>query len=329
MLAGFSLNLWLTFGLQQFAYSHNEVKEIAHNATPPSAGFKALEDGDCNRALEIFNSAAREHPDSAEVHHGRARALALLGRKDEAVKEFKLSILLNPSEDIAKKSKEGLRCLGEPVEEKDFKAHLKPSSAAPETVRSADVEQSINRMLKQSEEKMKDIQTSSERYASTVYNERSNANNRLMEQARQEADELRRMRVRVGRRSRPAFNQSDIMARQAELQYRSTAQLERSKSDYDNRKLEAESRALGVKNSVEGLESQMLTKPSETSGVFLVPTGTNLYVRNYGHFDPVMPEPPEPLHAVPLKLPQVLKIEEHSGKKKRSRKETLNPTSIE
>ncbi|MBX9723907.1 MAG: tetratricopeptide repeat protein [Candidatus Obscuribacterales bacterium] len=296
------------------AEAHDTEPKTLPNGDALSSGFKVLNDGDSNKALELFNAAARQHPDSAEAHHGRARALAALGRKEEAVKEFKLSILLNPSDEIARKSKEGLKGLGEIVPEST--AARRPTVSTPETVRAGDVEQSINKILKQSEEKIKDIQSSSESYASAVYNARSNAHNRLMEQARQEAEEMKRSRVRFGRRFIPAFSQADINQRQAELQYRSMSSLERSKADYESRKSDAQSRSLGIKQSAEGLQSQMLNKPSENSGVFLMPTGTNLYVRNYGHFDPVLPEPPEALHAVPLKLPEVLKMqEEHSSKK--------------
>ncbi len=307
--------------------AHESEKKPAAGTEPLSSGFKALNDGDSGKALELFNAAARQHPDSAEAHHGRARALAALGRKDEAVKEFKLSILLNPSDDIVRKSKEGLKGLGESVPETP--AQHRPTVAAPETVRAGDVEASINKILKQSEEKIKDIQSSSESYASAVYNARSNAHNRLMEQARREAEEMKNSRVRFGRHFIPAFSQADINMRQAEMQYRSMSSLERSKADYELRKNDAQSRSLGIKQSAEGLQSQMLNKPSESSGVFLSPTGTNLYVRNYGHFDPVLPEPPEALHAVPLKLPEVLKMQEERSSKKghRSPAKEANPPS--
>lgn len=300
------------------AFSETDGKSFAD-------GQKALKDGDNIKALDIFNAAAREHPDNADAHFGRASVLSRLGRKDEAVKEFKLTLLLNPTDDVARSCREKLSALGI----KSDAAHRSsaPVATAPLTVRTHDVEDSISKILKQSEEKITDIHNGSESFASSVYNARSDAHNRAMERARQEAEEMRQAKIRFGRRLIPAFTEDQIRERQAELQYKSASALERAKSDYEARKQEAESRALGVKDTAEGLESQMINKPSETSGVFLVPNGTNLYVRNYGHFDPVMPEPPEALHAVPLKLPQVLRMQAEQAKKKDASSQKNQPAN--
>jgi len=124
------------------------------------------------------------------------------------------------------------------------------------------------------------------------------------------------------------YNSADIKAHEAEVQYKAASQMAAARADFEMRRNEADKRAEGVKESAAGLESQMLSRPAETSGVFLVPSGTNLYVRNYAHFDPVMPEPPQALHAVPLVLPQVLKIkEEEHRRNKTAHKGTTAPES--
>lgn len=270
-----------------------------------AAAYDALKQKEHKKALELFNAAAREYPDSAQAHYGRAMALKELGRKDEAKKEFKLTLLLNAPDDISKNCKEKLSQL----EGSKPEAHA-PNSAgfsqAPQTVRSQDVESSINRILKQSEEKIRSVKSNSDAYADRIYSTRADAHSKLMEQARQEADEMRKARMIFGRRAIPMFSDAEIMQRQAEVQFKSASALERAKADYEARRQESQARALSIKESAEGLESQMINKPSESSGVFLSPHGTNLYVRNYGHFDPVLPEPPEPLHAVPLKMPQLM-----------------------
>jgi tetratricopeptide (TPR) repeat protein len=321
-----------------------------------SDGFKCLYGGELNRALEIFNTLARERPDSAAAHYGRARALKEMGRREDAIKEFKIALFLKPADELSEICKEQLRQLGVPDNKRPSTATLsgsvstsvpksaatslsKPASASsnsasssggPAVLRTQDAEDSINKILKQSVDRIHDIQSSSEAYASRTYRDKTDAQSKFIEQAKKEADELLNSGYGRGRFRFSTLSRDDIAQRLAELQYKSSSALDRSKSDLNQRRYEAELRSLGIKQSAEGLESQMLKKPSETSGVFLVPQGTNLYVRNYGHFDPVMPEPPEPLHAVPLKLPQVQQIQdeekrkknEQTGKKKALKKQT-------
>ena len=291
-----------------------------------SAAYDALKQKNHKKALELFNAAAREFPDSAQAHYGRAMALKELGRKDEAKKEFKLTLLLNAPEDVIKNCKEKIYILEGSKSEANA-----PNSAiftqAPQTVRPQDVESSINRILKQSEEKIRSVKSNSDAYADRIYNNRADAHSKLMEQARQEADEMRRARMIFGRRAVPMFSDAEIMQRQAEAQFKSASALERAKADYEARRQESQARALSIKESAEGLESQMINKPSESSGIFLIPHGTNLYVRNYGHFDPVLPEPPEPLHAVPLKMPQLMNknIRSSAQKNPTDSKSTASP----
>lgn len=305
-LYGFAL-CFLTLSAMPVLASNLEEK-----GNPEHEGLKYLKSGDANKALERFNAAARERPDSVEAHYGRARALAMLGRKEEAIKEFKLTLLLKPVDELAALCRENLATLSGNTEGEH--SVLPQGQTASSTVHPQDVEQSIDKILKQSEERIGLIHSHAESFATSIYNSRSDAHNRLMEQSRQEAEEMRSARVRRGRRMMPAFSEQEIMERQAELQYRSMSSLARARSDFENRRQEAESRALGVKESAEGLQSQMINKPSESSGVYLVPKGTNLYVRNYSHFDPVLPEPLEALHAVPLKLPQLLNADKARNK---------------
>lgn len=292
------------------------VAAYANEVSPIADGHKCLERGENSKALEHFNLAARMNPASVEAHYGRACTLAQLGRTEEAAKEFKLTLLLGPSEDVAKKCHEKLNA---------SEAKKRPVHAAtpPGTVQAKDVESSISKILSQSEEKIKAIHSDAETYANGIYNSRSSSLNRALEQAKAEAqEEARRTRVRGRRGYYNPYANNYLQERQQELQFAYDNQMAKAKSDFQQRRNEAESRAMGIKSSAEGLESQMINKPSETSGVYLVPTGTNLYVRNYGHFDPVLPEPPEPLHAVPLKLPQVVKMQEDSSKAKESRRKS-------
>lgn len=293
-------------------FNNAMARDNSTEQAPFASAYAALEQKDHKKALELFNAAAREFPDSAHAHYGRALSLNELGRKEEAIKEFKLTLLLNAPEQIGKNCKEKISVL----EGAKHPVHNSaPACPAPTTVQPQDVESSINKILKQSEEKIGSVKASADAYADRVYSSRADAHSKLMEQSRQEAEEMRRARFVFGRHSVPLFSDAEIMQRQAEIQYKSISALDRAKADYQTRKQEAQARALSIKESAEGLESQMLSKPSDTSGVFLVPQGTNLYVRNYGHFDPVFPEPPEALHAVPLKMPSLMQKSLKPGKK--------------
>ncbi len=274
-------------------------------------GYEALEASKGQEALEIFNLEARKSPDSPEAHFGRASALKLLNRHEEAAKEFKLTLLLEPSPEIKAKCSEHLHNI-ESARTKKPARHERP-----QTIRSQDVEHSINNILKQSEDKVREIQHHSESFANHIYNSKSQLHNRALERAKQEAEEMRQARIRIGRRLLPAFSEAEIRERQQELQFKAMQSMARAQSDLEARHQEAQNRATAIKETAEGLESQMINKPAETSGVFLMPEGTNLYVRNYGHFDPVMPEPPVPLQAVPLKLPQVIQMEAEAASQKR------------
>ncbi len=286
-------------------------------ANPIADGQKCLEQGDSARALEHFNLAARMNPASVEAHYGRACSLAKLGRTEESNKEFKLTLLLGPSEELAKKCKEKMT-VAEPAKRPPMHALTPPA-----TVQAKDVESSIGKILFQSEEHIKAIHRDAEKCANGIYNARTSSLNKALEQDKADAqEEARLMRGRGRRGGFNPFGNAYLQERQQEIQFAYENRMARAKADFQQRRSEAETRAMGIKASAEGLESQMINKPSETSGVYLVPGGTNLYVRNYGHFDPVLPEPPEPLHAIPLKLPQVLKMQEEANKSKESKKKS-------
>lgn len=288
-----------------------------------SSGIGALKEGNAQKALDFFNTACRQDPASAEAHLGRACALMKLERKDEAIKEYKLVLLLEPESQSAKKAADELARHGIISQGKAADKQGKESSSSqpgPATVRAKDVESSILSIQKQSEEKIQNIHADAEGLAHSIYSSKMDAHNRLMERLRKEEEEMRKAKMMFGRRLVPAFSEEHIRDTFQGQHMRAAAYLGKAKADYEDRKQEAESRALGIKSSAEGLQSQMISKPSESSGIYLDPNGTNLYVRNYGHFDPILPEPPVPLEAVPLKLPELIKKEAELEKAKKELK---------
>lgn len=298
MAIGFSLSLaWMQPGMT-----------VNGADSADASGFKFLAAADYVQALRCFNIAARENPDSSEIHFGRATALNNLGRKNEALKEYKLALLLNPGRDLKKKLEAGLNLLQTNCSKVSGNAAVQPALSGT----ALEAEHSIGRIMSQSEDRINGIHTSAEKYASHLYSGKLSQQKKIMEAAKQEADVLRN-----NARWRGGMSFADINEYEADIKRKSGYILNKARSDYDNHRREAQLRAHGIKDSAEGLQKQMLEKPSETSGVFLLPKGTNLYVRNYGHFDPVMPEhiAPTPLSAVPLKLPEVLRFEQKHKKK--------------
>ena len=259
------------------------------------------------KALEFFNEAARANPDMADAHLGRACALRFLSRPDEALKEYRLTLMLNPSEQVARKCNEDIKAMERSAAESHKVDLPQPSIGKNE------VEKSMGDIMRQSEERIKSVHKDSEGYASNIYKSSMASHYKALERIKQQAEEMSTITRRGMRIPSP-----DAFALQAEMTARSQARLRYARSDYDQRKREAQSKAVALKEAAEGLQSQMLQKPSETSGVYMVPNGTNLYVRNYAHFDPVVPEPPVPMQATAQKLPELLNAEQAGSTKQAS-----------
>lgn len=78
-------------------------------------------------------------------------------------------------------------------------------------------------------------------------------------------------------------------------------------SSYSARSAEARRRSEALRECADALRNNMACKPSEWDGVYLSPQCTNLYVRNYVHFDAQKPEVVEPLKASQLSFSDVKK----------------------
>lgn len=277
-------------------------------------GFQLIMSGQPDKALEFFNEAAREKADMPDVHLGRACALRFLSRPEEALKEYRLALLLNPSEAVARKCNEDIKAM----ERSAADAHKVELPQA--SIGKNDVEKSVGDIMRQSEERIKAVHKDSETYATNIYKSSMAAHYRELESIKRRAEDMSTY-TRWGQRI-PGIDSFSLQREQAA---RSQSRLNYARSDYEIRKREAQSKAVALKEAAEGLQSQMLQKPSESSGIYMVPNGTNLYVRNYAHFDPVVPEPPAPLQATAQKLPEVVqaaqpentRTQNHKSKRKK------------
>ncbi len=272
-------------------------------------GFQLIMSGQPDKALDFFNQTAREKPDLPDAHLGRACALRFLSRPEEALKEYRLTLQLNPSEQVARKCNEDISAMERSA------ADARKVELPQPSIGKNEVEKSMGDIMRQSEERIKAIHKDSENYASSIYKSSNAAHFKALENIKRQVEEMSIITRRGHRIMSP-----DAMTLQAELTARSQSRLNYARHDYELRKKEAQSKAVALKESAEGLQSQMLQKPSEFSGIYMVPNGTNLYVRNYAHFDPVVPEPPVPMQASAQKLPELIQAEQGESAKAHKKK---------
>ncbi|MBX3075101.1 hypothetical protein KF913_14315 [Candidatus Obscuribacterales bacterium] len=245
---------------------------------PLQVGFDLLKKLEYERALAAFNIAARTNPTAAEPHFGRAKALLGLQRRDEALKEFKLCTLLDPSASNTEKC------------DKEIEYYTaKAPAGAPLTVTSEDIEKSSTRVTNQASSRISQIHR--EAAARGLYLGRSSLGSK--------SSKYRHIPVPAMPSSSLSLNGGggglsahDYFIRNGTLSgYDSRAYSRSRRYDAAAKADDARRRAEAVRDAAIGLNQAMSTKPSDSSGVYLSPHGTNLYVRNYVNFDPVKQEP--------------------------------------
>lgn len=228
-------------------------------------GMKLFKSGQFNTALSSFNELARQYPDRADVHYWQGKCLQALGRATEAGKEFKLAMALGLPKNLEASCKE---CMGNAEEQsQQEQANAATPEKKPVNLDPPQIKSSLDTIFKQTESRMKDSLNEGNRYSSASMRSRESV-----------------FRPWPGVRSAfPPRGRSGYSSRDP---YREAAQ----------------QRAVALNDAASGLESQMTIKPHKWSGVYLDPSNTNLYVRNYAHFTPETPEPLVPLQADPAVL---------------------------
>ena len=244
---------------------------------PLQVGFDLLKKLDYERALAAFNIAARANPTAPEPHFGRAKALLGLQRRDEALKEFKLCTFLDSSTANTEKCNKEIEYYT-----------AKPPVGAPLTVTSEDIEKSSTRITNQASTRINQI--------------RNEAYSRGIGLGRSSSSLSRNASHSIPIPSMPpslslngaggGMSARDYMIKNGTMRGYDSRSYNRSRAKDAAAKAEdARRRAEAVRDAAIGLNRAMSTKPSDSSGIYLSPHGTNLYVRNYVNFDPVRPEP--------------------------------------
>lgn len=267
-------------------------------------GLEFMKSCDYGKALESFNAASRENPASAEPHFARARALLGLGRREEAYKEFKLCMLLDPSSRMEHK------CKGE-IDYANLGEHMDFSNQ-PRTISIGDLEKATTCITNQAENEIRRVQDDALSRSNSfrnMYNASMNGYQLSPYSAYGSYGSNpygsygsngwgRYSSSRGGYVSmsssggRPSISSwTGTVSNVSESMRRAAALSE-----------DARIRSEAIRDAASGLNTSMSSRPSEYSGVYLSPHNTNLFVRNYVNFEPVRPEPPEALAAKALSL---------------------------
>lgn len=260
-------------------------------------GLELMKSCSYAKALDAFNAAARENPASAEPHFARARALLGLGRRDEAYKEFKLCTLLDPSGRMEQKCKSEIYMagLGAPL---DF-------NNQPRTITNLDLERATTNITNQAESEIQRVQDNALSRSNSI--RRMDSESMMSPYPNSSGRWFGYGRFPTSRGGYVSLSCSGNRPGMSNWvgggTYESNA-TRRARELSEGARLRSEA----LREAATGLNENMSNRPSEYSGVYLSPHGTNLFVRNYVNFEPVRPEPPEALEAKALSLAEDRKL---------------------
>ncbi|MDZ4835502.1 MAG: hypothetical protein SGJ27_17140 [Candidatus Melainabacteria bacterium] len=234
-------------------------------------GYRFMKSCSYAKALDAFNVAARENPASAEPHFGRALALIGLSRREEALKEFKLTMLLDPSSRMAHKCQREI----------DFGGLQKiDHSNQPRNITTTDLERTTSEITNCAAKEIQRIQADTLRRAESMrkmdrqaISPYSGGGTRYSRYSRYSGDS------RYSRYSRHSNSRHSNYSSGSTSGGRSSGFASRdSDSAIRARALSQDVRLRGeaLRDSATGLNSSMSSRPSESSGVYLTPHGTNL-----------------------------------------------------
>lgn len=277
------------------------ISPAALAASALDLGVKAYNAGHYKAAISYINQAAAQTPRNARIHYYRANTLAKLGRHPEALREYRISYSLDPYGDCASYCRAALRAYGDPVAHAPLLGVGSHSALA--TITSAvGVDQALARVDTQARSASRKLLQSAQAEADFQQGLGEIQAQRIRDRA---ADEIASIRptVLIGHKLHhvpgqlpgghyrylpfvqgAGFTPSQlaqmelIKERSAidQVSARRTAQIQAAR----NARIISEKARL-LEDTAANLGSQM-TRTSLPDSVTLKPTGTNLYVRNYG-----------------------------------------------
>ncbi len=252
----------------------------AFAATSMQDGIAAYKAGEYKTAIGHLGSALSTEFNNPVLHYYLANCYVHLNETESAIREFRIAYAISPDNEVGRYSKEALGYLGAPVEGK--KAPPLPEKdrgrpKQPETKSDPIMDQVLNRLRQQTNDS-RSYEIQADRLISRTEEQRAQE---ILDRTK---DDIMRDNYRYSRRGR---------AIQLPMPSDSQRMLESMKNQFDRQK-QARQRTNAQKieelqRSADNLE-QLLNDRRSSGGVKLVPTGTNLYIRNYEQADP--PEPP-------------------------------------
>jgi hypothetical protein len=231
--------------------------------------------GQYEASLQVLNQGNCEPARVAEAHYYKGCCLVHLKRHPEAIKEFKLAKLLGKGGSVSASAESALTAYGEATQTDKAKAAAAASQAAANSqIDPPSVKTTARKITSQAEERI----------------------NRIWSDARQSSSYSNAPAYTIPNmtRNKPSTptgfaGPSSVAGFDSRYKYYQYGQ---RWNPYLNSPEHAfhRQRAKNVADSAEGLVS-LLTRNDDGKGVYLVPQGTNLYVRNYefgASIDPVI-----------------------------------------
>lgn len=240
-------------------------------------GISEYKAGDFANASGHLGAALSTDYNNPTLHYYLANSYVKLGQKDGAIREFRIAYALQPKGEIAQYSKQALIKLGAAVAGADskvteskpveVKASQRPVSSVSD---SSSLDRAMSALKEQSDREALLRSSSGQSMADSISKHGSD----LVKQTHDNL--INDIPQRYSRRYGTPYSTS--------LSPDAQGKLDSMKKFYDAEKSKAlessEQSAKEIQKSSENLQNLLNDKP-KSGGSQLVPTGTNLYIRNY------------------------------------------------
>ncbi len=244
-------------------------------ASDVSEGLKHYKQGNFEAARKAFQKALVTNKEDPRLHYCLANTLMRLRKVEEALREYHLCIHYGPGTIIAEQSETALGA---------YEQHAKPFDREKAAAARREAEQS--REEEQRQQASERIHRQAEMHAGLRTADSAGQRNAIMNSASADAKKIRdegeenANNSLVWRRRYRVWSQQNADAIRKQAKEDSDALLKRAQQQAENYDRDARERASRMSEAESNLNSQML-QPIGHSRTRLVPTGTNLYIRNY------------------------------------------------
>ncbi|MCC7531933.1 MAG: tetratricopeptide repeat protein [Candidatus Melainabacteria bacterium] len=244
-------------------------------ASDVSDGLKHYNQGNFEAARKAFQKALVTNKEDPRLHYCLANSLMRLRKVEEALREYHLCIHYGPGTIIAEQSEAAIGA---------YEQHAKPFDR--EKAAEGKQETELRREEEQRQQAAERIHKQAEMHAGLRTADSTGQRNSIMNSASADAKKIRDQGEEaannslVWRRRYRAWSQQNADAIRKQAKEDSDALLKRAQKQAENYDRDARERANRMSETENNLNSQMLHQIG-SGRMRLVPTGTNLYIRNY------------------------------------------------